>query len=426
MKSRLHILGLCMFLMLVNSHAIFSQDSENELQGENAIELQNLNDSINAVIEEQIDSAFAVRNQAIDSMIRQRNQILENHLYLADTTKKRVREAVRNMMQKMEGKQNQLKQKFQTQLQARKQQMDSLLAQKDSVFTYQIRVLDSIERRYYQMKEKGNDSAAFLQIQVALMNQQLDSIIRNSLTHKKESKKMLDSCANEEMAQLQQQLQRKQEKIDSIVGIRTQARLRITARNRTASGDSAAAKLSRLVDEMVFMDSNRVSIKFKHKLNFSHEIKNAFSLKADKQKKSTLEESIDIKEAQWDDSKSDVLNLVTAEAVENPESIELEFDGDVEVNEDEEITIISTTTDLIEREKNSVGVYPNPAANYIKLKDIEEGSLVEIYNMSGALVKSLVYNSGETIAISELPSNMYFVKVKESRGTVSFARFLKR
>lgn len=77
--------------------------------------------------------------------------------------------------------------------------------------------------------------------------------------------------------------------------------------------------------------------------------------------------------------------------------------------------IENETMELIE-------VYPNPAAEAIKVKNVENATY-EIVNMAGATVKSGAINDG-TIEVNNLEEGTYFINLKDET-TVYRARFIK-
>ncbi len=73
---------------------------------------------------------------------------------------------------------------------------------------------------------------------------------------------------------------------------------------------------------------------------------------------------------------------------------------------------VSNSTGINENKQNTVSVYPNPADNFVNVK-VEGGNSarVEIYNISGSLVESIVSDGSDRINIGELPNGVYFVSV---------------
>lgn len=67
-------------------------------------------------------------------------------------------------------------------------------------------------------------------------------------------------------------------------------------------------------------------------------------------------------------------------------------------------------------------VYPNPANNYIELKDIQNNTLVEITDNLGSTIETR-YNSG--IDISKVNPGVYFVKYQDINGEIIISKFIK-
>ena len=65
-------------------------------------------------------------------------------------------------------------------------------------------------------------------------------------------------------------------------------------------------------------------------------------------------------------------------------------------------------------------IYPNPASNYVHIKNIDL-STVEIYDLQGALQK---ISSSEQIYISDLRKGVYIINIKNSRGDKSVTKKL--
>ncbi|PTB96319.1 peptidase S8 [Marivirga lumbricoides] len=81
-------------------------------------------------------------------------------------------------------------------------------------------------------------------------------------------------------------------------------------------------------------------------------------------------------------------------------------------------------SEILGNEANSrlVQLYPNPADNIINfnVKDIDTNEPVRIFNNTGALVKELMMEEGQTqIDISNLSKGMYFIKAKSAKEQVS-------
>lgn len=62
-------------------------------------------------------------------------------------------------------------------------------------------------------------------------------------------------------------------------------------------------------------------------------------------------------------------------------------------------------------DSQSITLYPNPASSEVFISGIEGKQTVEIYSISGALVKKSVAENGSAINISNLRQGVYIVKV---------------
>ena len=60
-----------------------------------------------------------------------------------------------------------------------------------------------------------------------------------------------------------------------------------------------------------------------------------------------------------------------------------------------------------------LNIFPNPAANFITIDGMQEGKIIQIFNVNGQLVKTFYQNvSTQQTDISDLSSGTYFVKMK--------------
>ncbi len=78
---------------------------------------------------------------------------------------------------------------------------------------------------------------------------------------------------------------------------------------------------------------------------------------------------------------------------------------------------------------NTIKVYPNPASEFVKivLPQSMNNSRVDIYNVSGQIVKTLyLHNISEmTLSVKDLASGTYFVRAK-ANGTIAVSKFVKQ
>lgn len=77
--------------------------------------------------------------------------------------------------------------------------------------------------------------------------------------------------------------------------------------------------------------------------------------------------------------------------------------------------------------KNQAQLYPNPAENELFVKGNSTMVYqIEIFNVNGSKMLSTSSKGNQAINISELPSNLYMVKVSDSNGKSEFAKFMKK
>ncbi|MBL4716216.1 MAG: hypothetical protein COC01_06545 [Bacteroidetes bacterium] len=71
-------------------------------------------------------------------------------------------------------------------------------------------------------------------------------------------------------------------------------------------------------------------------------------------------------------------------------------------------------------------VYPSPASDYINISfDDNEINDVEIYNILGKKLSTIKLNKNTIYNITDLPTGLYFIKVKDSQGVVHTKSFVR-
>ena len=68
-------------------------------------------------------------------------------------------------------------------------------------------------------------------------------------------------------------------------------------------------------------------------------------------------------------------------------------------------------------------VYPNPAQNTLQVRSDRRWSTMEVYDITGALKVALHY--GDTVDISDLATGIYFLRLRDTTGSVGVQRFIK-
>ncbi|MFA5046196.1 MAG: T9SS type A sorting domain-containing protein [Paludibacter sp.] len=73
----------------------------------------------------------------------------------------------------------------------------------------------------------------------------------------------------------------------------------------------------------------------------------------------------------------------------------------------------ATTIHQVTDDDESYSFYPNPADQFIFLKNVPEGTVkVSVYKLDGAMIKSIELNSvNEQIDVSQLSSGFYILKI---------------
>ncbi|EJL76092.1 T9SS type A sorting domain-containing protein [Chryseobacterium populi] len=75
--------------------------------------------------------------------------------------------------------------------------------------------------------------------------------------------------------------------------------------------------------------------------------------------------------------------------------------------------------------KDAVEIYPNPAKDYLLVKNSKKNTGAEILDVSGKVVFSLT-GIKEKIDVSELIRGSYFLVIKNEDGTISKTKFIKK
>ena len=76
---------------------------------------------------------------------------------------------------------------------------------------------------------------------------------------------------------------------------------------------------------------------------------------------------------------------------------------------------------------NGLAVYPNPASDYIYIKqEKNEKYIIDIIDITGKSIQLISSNEPiTTINVSELQSGMYIVKVTDSKGNIGIHKTVK-
>ncbi|SMC83877.1 T9SS type A sorting domain-containing protein [Moheibacter sediminis] len=68
----------------------------------------------------------------------------------------------------------------------------------------------------------------------------------------------------------------------------------------------------------------------------------------------------------------------------------------------------------VENSLSQIEIYPNPAFDYIHLKNVKPNSMYKIYNLSGKIVSEGNLNVSNKITINRVPSGVYILKLDDA------------
>lgn len=77
---------------------------------------------------------------------------------------------------------------------------------------------------------------------------------------------------------------------------------------------------------------------------------------------------------------------------------------------------VGVENDLLQT-SNSVSIYPNPTSNYLTIESDLDYHTINIYNLSGKLVKTAERNS--QILVSDLSKGMYFIQLVADKNVIT-------
>lgn len=81
-------------------------------------------------------------------------------------------------------------------------------------------------------------------------------------------------------------------------------------------------------------------------------------------------------------------------------------------NEDEEVE--SSVADVV---TNNLVLFPNPVYDVVTIPSAKDGEIVKVYNMTGALVKSISVNNGN-VSLGDLENEMYYVRTNRASSKI--------
>ena len=85
---------------------------------------------------------------------------------------------------------------------------------------------------------------------------------------------------------------------------------------------------------------------------------------------------------------------------------------------------VITATAISEAAADGISIYPNPAGDYIYIKNLPEETAIGIFNIQGTLLKNSIANRSEEVDVSDLPSGVYIIKLS-GKEVETIAHFVK-
>ena len=83
-------------------------------------------------------------------------------------------------------------------------------------------------------------------------------------------------------------------------------------------------------------------------------------------------------------------------------------------------------TSVVSPAENSIGVYPNPTGGKLWIKNIPGYKTVDVYTLSGQLVKKFKEGTGDILDVSGLQSGVYVLKIIDTKGKSIATRFVRQ
>ena len=78
-----------------------------------------------------------------------------------------------------------------------------------------------------------------------------------------------------------------------------------------------------------------------------------------------------------------------------------------------------STLSITEKTINDIQVFPNPAGKYIMFNGIDEQTNVDLFNISGKRVKSIIVDSSDSqINVSNLSNGVYLARINNNKTTL--------
>ena len=77
-------------------------------------------------------------------------------------------------------------------------------------------------------------------------------------------------------------------------------------------------------------------------------------------------------------------------------------------------------------EKIDVKIFPNPTINYFKISENDKIKKIEVFNLTGRVVKKYKYSKGADYFIGDLPKGIYLVQFSNSRDKIIITKRISK
>ncbi len=98
----------------------------------------------------------------------------------------------------------------------------------------------------------------------------------------------------------------------------------------------------------------------------------------------------------------------------------------VQINPANNNIILVKPTGITRLNDLHVTLHPNPAKDFLYIRNYSSVKNIEIINLTGNVIKSLDNINNNSISISELPDGIYFLRATISNGNTGIAKFIKQ
>lgn len=89
------------------------------------------------------------------------------------------------------------------------------------------------------------------------------------------------------------------------------------------------------------------------------------------------------------------------------------------------VEVVGTSSTNDDELLKDVNIYPNPTSNYFSLDNDIHVSTINVLNINGAVVKSFTHSLNNRYNITDLPSEIYIIELKDKDQNTRLSRLVK-